>query len=697
MERLDNISSGNEIEKDRGTPESNVIIKTRFPQFGQDNNNDSNISVDMDVIGEDKNDIQINIYQFQTTKRTGTVESPEVKYHISNPPNLRISDQVTSNNHESASILAGLSEIILNENQSNNGTPPNRNTENTETENENENNQNNAGLPNLGDNQTQNNPMNAGPNAFFLNVIDDFETSLDHFIMSEVGKKYKRGLGLLGFKCLVFLQLFLVFMDVYSFQVFVIIATVIEGAYTLYRLFKLRKEEIRNRSLRWRSLILLDWIFVIQYQIWFILKIDDNDVWLSYATLPGFLNILLFCWITDPPRTYKNNLMIVRLALWTQLSLISLKLDGNQSLSWNVVFLGVWFYLGLFLIVTAFNFIFLILMGCLLLRGQRLFHQLDRKSQLVGLIWYFAVVSVSGIWLSLVIGVTRHLSKDVDGKELMRYSAIAGMSHSILLIIFALLFKTHLITFIAFTTRQNLRIGGRGANYMPPEALAVFEDEKVEKTTIFDMISQTYFVPLKTYAVVTNKDDLKKLKEQIWRLKNSLVKLIHTNVEPNILMREKGVNELRDKKQKAKIDRANSLLISPSKLDKSDLEEVPDKLSLSENDIKIVSKIDEYKKSLAPKAEVADDFENLCFICAEKEPNAIFLDCGHGGVCYECAQKEWKERNKCMTCRSKIEKIIKLHPIKNLNIAKATMASKKVYKVELLAQNNGNMNHNAPG
>ena len=31
------------------------------------------------------------------------------------------------------------------------------------------------------------------------------------------------------------------------------------------------------------------------------------------------------------------------------------------------------------------------------------------------------------------------------------------------------------------------------------------------------------------------------------------------------------------------------------------------------------------------------DPNDLCIICFERSKNAVFLECGHGGVCYNCA------------------------------------------------------------
>jgi hypothetical protein len=47
-----------------------------------------------------------------------------------------------------------------------------------------------------------------------------------------------------------------------------------------------------------------------------------------------------------------------------------------------------------------------------------------------------------------------------------------------------------------------------------------------------------------------------------------------------------------------------------------------------------------------------DDPHNICLICFGKTPDAIFMPCGHGGVCYDCALSAYKKKTPtCYICR----------------------------------------------
>jgi hypothetical protein len=42
----------------------------------------------------------------------------------------------------------------------------------------------------------------------------------------------------------------------------------------------------------------------------------------------------------------------------------------------------------------------------------------------------------------------------------------------------------------------------------------------------------------------------------------------------------------------------------------------------------------------------------LCCICFDNPPDAVFMDCGHGGVCYDCSLDIWKTTEECYLCRA---------------------------------------------
>jgi len=51
---------------------------------------------------------------------------------------------------------------------------------------------------------------------------------------------------------------------------------------------------------------------------------------------------------------------------------------------------------------------------------------------------------------------------------------------------------------------------------------------------------------------------------------------------------------------------------------------------------------------------------NTCILCYEKEPNAVLMPCGHGGMCYDCCIKMWKNGEVCHLCRETITEVLQV-------------------------------------
>ena len=47
-------------------------------------------------------------------------------------------------------------------------------------------------------------------------------------------------------------------------------------------------------------------------------------------------------------------------------------------------------------------------------------------------------------------------------------------------------------------------------------------------------------------------------------------------------------------------------------------------------------------------------------ICFDNPPDAVFMKCGHGGVCYTCAMDIWKRNAECYLCRKEIAAVYQL-------------------------------------
>ena len=75
----------------------------------------------------------------------------------------------------------------------------------------------------------------------------------------------------------------------------------------------------------------------------------------------------------------------------------------------------------------------------------------------------------------------------------------------------------------------------------------------------------------------------------------------------------------------------------------------------------------------------------MCYVCVQRPPTAIIMDCGHSGICYECAIEGWRKDEKCMMCRQRVTNILKVKFYEKLNISKSIHGTKKI--VDLPAEN----------
>lgn len=71
------------------------------------------------------------------------------------------------------------------------------------------------------------------------------------------------------------------------------------------------------------------------------------------------------------------------------------------------------------------------------------------------------------------------------------------------------------------------------------------------------------------------------------------------------------------------------------------------------------------EEEIVKKEEITyenEDEEGLCYICFANDADCVFLDCGHGGICLECAMDTIKRNNICSLCRELVSQIIEIDP-----------------------------------
>ncbi|CAD8175995.1 unnamed protein product [Paramecium pentaurelia] len=68
---------------------------------------------------------------------------------------------------------------------------------------------------------------------------------------------------------------------------------------------------------------------------------------------------------------------------------------------------------------------------------------------------------------------------------------------------------------------------------------------------------------------------------------------------------------------------------------------------------------------------------NKCIICCEKSSNAILMNCGHGGICYQCAVQLAQKQKECFLCRQIIKFIYEIDE-KDVSIMKRVISKTRI-------------------
>jgi len=83
------------------------------------------------------------------------------------------------------------------------------------------------------------------------------------------------------------------------------------------------------------------------------------------------------------------------------------------------------------------------------------------------------------------------------------------------------------------------------------------------------------------------------------------------------------------------------------------------KYSYSDADGKAFQNIQKLRR--APSISSGGTFgDKACVLCYVNPPSCVFIPCGHGGHCFDCASKVLKQNKKCFICRREVEKLLQI-------------------------------------
>ncbi|KAM3145059.1 hypothetical protein pb186bvf_002734 [Paramecium bursaria] len=67
------------------------------------------------------------------------------------------------------------------------------------------------------------------------------------------------------------------------------------------------------------------------------------------------------------------------------------------------------------------------------------------------------------------------------------------------------------------------------------------------------------------------------------------------------------------------------------------------------------------KKNVSEVQQKQQSMSNRsCIVCFDGTPNAVFMKCGHGGICYKCAMDIFVKTKECYLCREHIDEVLEI-------------------------------------
>ena len=173
----------------------------------------------------------------------------------------------------------------------------------------------------------------------------------------------------------------------------------------------------RSKKIFFRT---LDWISLLNVISGALGIAELFNAPLTAFVAPGFVSALLFLCFADSDNmnVTKGNQTIIKLTFWTQIALITLKID-DQITTWAFVFLMLFYIIVFFMSVSIGFFILAISYLCQYLRTASI------DSTGIGLFWNFFNSLFSWIWGFTVLGIIDGL--DGDSTEVLQPCLLVGL------------------------------------------------------------------------------------------------------------------------------------------------------------------------------------------------------------------------------------------------------------------------------
>jgi len=401
-----------------------------------------------------------------------------------------------------------------------------------------------------------------------------------------------------------------------------------------------------------------------------------------FSFIPFLLTTINYFFVSRAPIAAKKRRFLNNCFFTFQSILISLKFEGVMNFGWKITFVPFWIYF-IAIMCHYLSIISKFLAGVATVPPlhQSTQNEMDVLTQFLGLCWSFIYYGLNFVAFLGAAGFARAYNWSGQSFCLLNTAAFTGLFFSSLLIFYTVAAFKHLARYLRLShIPRNVSIELQVPQRPQPQRI---EMQVEERENYFIMRSWTYFLPLKN-NLLKNAERLKQIKNMIKGLRlgkgfNRVCKRKHYGKHIDLTMlrefkdiQDKKFNMIREKfpienRNLSKMRLTEQLSVTHIENTKEN-EKSEEDLSFELNRLKrnryfSLTDIDDIKNlSTEINPKIVNEEEKYCYLCCEKPPNAVLLNCGHGGICYDCAVNLMKAKNKCMECRGVVDGIYKVDP-----------------------------------
>ncbi|KAL4429533.1 hypothetical protein ABPG74_014308 [Tetrahymena malaccensis] len=455
-------------------------------------------------------------------------------------------------------------------------------------------------------------------------------------------------------------------------------------------IYKNLSEETTSEDRRMAFFNVVEYFFIniLFLLIFLFMRIISQPITLLLVYSP-FVHIIWWLVFTTKTQESMNRHieLLLRIYAVTQSLLFSVQFDAIVNWSWVSIFLPSWILLSsLGFYIFGLTILFLCsLYYCLV--GQ------TDKYQIKGLMWCLMVsVHVVGNSLFFLLGLMDYYQE--GNIQTLRYCAAALIAGSVTSSIYTVACADDLEIFIALANSESLFSGSHqvhveGANQRDEENQDNNQDNlsnnsnqnnlEVNQVPIFPppQHSQNQNKPKKVKIIKTTKQIPSSIPQFLIRFSSTYFMKSDANKDVSAQMEqikkdkktkvdqmqnedEKNKLSYRNSETKSKQNRPNaassnnafedlnfpktSQKIEGNMLDQPQSNKENKQTDRSKNDSKLTSQ---------PSCQ-------QCLVCFDNQPDSVILECGHGGLCNQCALDIWKKTGECYLCRQTISKIVQI-------------------------------------